>query len=310
MEKIEYEIKSNSPLLEALSKIERKNNGCFSSFSGAFSKWKELILEGVAQGDIKIDKAMFANGFGESYEDDVKVAGKAGANAAIDRYLHNHFGIDGVKAMHDYAKTYEEIWDIIHDSNKFDDFKAYLNNKEKLAKWANSDKRESANNVREAKKNISKLDTDGVQYFGTKNQFNYDKMQLRIDHDAKTYEKGMFTHIAKRETVSTPELHRIISRLDDMGYTEVKHSEHSGEPKASEGYFEAWERPSAEKAFDKSRSEGHDILGKKEDAMDNGNKVVEESESKGDLAKKILDFANKNIPEAELTDEVIDDWDW
>ena len=127
MEKIEYEIKSNSPLLEALSKIERKNNGCFSSFSGAFSKWKELILEGVAQGDIKIDKAMFANGFGESYEDDVKVAGKAGANAAIDRYLHNHFGIDGVKAMHDYAKTYEEIWDIIHDSNKFDDFKAYFN---------------------------------------------------------------------------------------------------------------------------------------------------------------------------------------
>ena len=43
--------------------------------------------------------------------------------------------------------------------------------------------------------------------------------------------------------------------------------------------------------------------------MDNGNKAVEESESKGGLAKKIIDFANKNIPEAELTDEVIDDWD-
>lgn len=193
-------------------------------------KWANVGKDGkVDSGTFRTKKeadaqrrAMFANGLGESYEDDVEVAGKAGANAAIDLYLYNHFGTDGVKAMHDYAKTYKEIWDIIHDSNKFDDFKAYLNNKAKLAKWANSAESESVNNVCEAKKNISKLDASGVQYFGTKNQFNYDKMQLRIDHDAKTYEKGMFTHIAKRETVSTPELHRIISRLDDMGYTEVK----------------------------------------------------------------------------------------
>lgn len=306
MEKIEYEIKSNSPLLEALSKIERKNNGCFSSFSDAFSKWKELILEGVAQGDIKIDKAMFANGFGESYEDDVKFAGKAGINAAIDQYIYDFFGIEGVKAMHDYAKTYKEIWDIIEDSDKFDGFKAYL------------DKRKSAKEVSEAKKNGSKLDTSGIQYFGTKNQFNYDKQQLRIDHDAKTYEKGMFTHIARRETVSTPELRRIIQRLDDMGYKEVKH----GDAKAPEGYFEAWkshskakyfeawERHSAEKALDKSRSEGYDVHGKKEDVMDNGKKAIEESKSKGGLAKKILDFVDKNVPEAKLTDEVIDDWDW
>ena len=294
MEKIEYEIKSNSPLLEALSKIERKNNGCFSSFSGAFSKWKELILEGVAQGDIKIDKAMFANGFGESYEDDVKIAGKAGANASIDRYLYNHFGLSGVKAMHHYAKTYKEIWDIIHDSNKFDDFKAYLKRDKSSDFKAYLDKRDkSAEGVREAKKNGSKLDTSGIQYFGTKNQFNYDKQQLRIDHDAKTYEKGMFTHIARRETVSTPELRRIIQRLDDMGYKEVKH----GDAKAPEGYFEAWkshskakyfeawERHSAEKALDKSRSEGYDVRGKKEDVMDNGNKVVEESKSKSEEAQ-------------------------
>lgn len=161
-------------------------------------------------------KAIFANGLGESYEDDVKAAGKTGANRAIDQYLYNHFGSDGVKAMHDYAKTYKEIWDIIHDSNKFDDFKAYL-----------SAKSESANNVREAKKNISKLDTSGVQYFGTKNQFNYDKKQLRIDHDAKTYETGLFTHIAKRQTVSSPELNRIINRLDDMGYKETKKANES-----------------------------------------------------------------------------------
>ena len=250
-------------------------------------------------------KAMFANGFGESYEDDVKSAGKVGANGAIDRYLYNHFGLGGVKAMHDYAKTYEEIWGIIHDSNKLDDFKAYLDKRAK-----------SAEGVSEAKE--TKLDSEGIQYFGTKNQFNYDKQQLRIDHDAKTYEKGMFTHIARRETVSTPELRRIIKRLDGMGYKEVKH----GDAKAPEGYFEAWkshskakyfeawERHSAEKALDKSRSECHDVHGKKEDAMDNGNKVVKESKSNGGLAKEILDFVNKNIPEAELTDEVIDDWDW
>ena len=174
-----------------------------------------------------------------------------------------------------------------------------------------------SDNKNESASKETKLDSEGIQYFGTKNQFNYDKQQLRIDHDAKTYEKGMFTHIARRETVSTPELRRIIKRLDDMGYKEVKH----GDTKVPEGYFEAWkshskakyfeawERHSAEKALDKSRSECHDIHGKKENVMDNGNKAVEESESKGGLAKKIIDFANKNIPEAELTDEVIDDWD-
>ena len=164
-------------------------------------------------------------------------------------------------------------------------------------------------------KGTKKLDAEGIQYFGTKNQFNYDKQQLRIDHDAKTYEKGMFTHIARRETVSTPELRRIIKRLDDMGYKEVKH----GDAKAPEGYFEAWkrhskakyfeawERHSAEKALDKSRSEGHDIHGKKEDAMNNGNKAVEESIPSGIYG--ILDLAKK-IPEVELTDEVANDWEW
>ena len=277
-------------------------------------KWANVGKDGKADsGTFKTKKeadaqrrAMFANGFGESYEDDVKVAGKAGANAAIDRYLYNHFGLSGVKAMHNYAKTYKEIWDIIHDSNRFGGFKDYLK------------RDKSAEGVSEAKKNVSKLETIGIQYFGTKNQFNYDKQQLRIDHDAKTYEKGMFTHIARRETVSTPELRRIIQRLDDMGYKEVKH----GDAKAPEGYFEAWkshskakyfeawERHSAEKSLDKIHSEGYDIRGKKEDVMDNGKKAIEESKSKGGLAKKILDFVDKNIPEAKLTDEVIDDWDW
>ena len=290
-------------------------------------KWANVGKDGKADsGTFKTKKeadaqrrAMFANHFGESYEDDVKAAGKFGANAAIDRYLYNHFGLSGVKAMHHYAKTYKEIWGIIHDSNKLDDFKAYLKRDKSADFKAYLDKRDkSAEGVREAKKNGSKLDTSGIQYFGTKNQFNYDKQQLRIDHDAKTYEKGMFTHIARRETVSTPELRRIIQRLDDMGYKEVKH----GDAKAPEGYFEAWkshskakyfeawERHSAEKALDKSHSEGYDIHEKKEDVMDNGKKVIEESKSKGGLAKKILDFVNKNVPEAELTDEVIDDWDW
>lgn len=68
----------------------------------------------------------------------------------------------------------------------------------------------------------SKLEKEGIQYFGTKNKYNYDKIQLRIDHDNKTYQLGAFTHISKRETVSTPELKRIIERLKEMGYKEIK----------------------------------------------------------------------------------------
>lgn len=70
--------------------------------------------------------------------------------------------------------------------------------------------------------NKTKLEKEGIQYFGTKNQYNYDKMQLRIDHDNKTYQLGAFTHISKRETVSTPELKRIIERLKELGYKEIK----------------------------------------------------------------------------------------
>lgn len=70
--------------------------------------------------------------------------------------------------------------------------------------------------------NKTELEKEGIQYFGTKNQYNYDKMQLRIDHDNKTYQLGAFTHISKRETVSTPELKRIIERLKELGYKEIK----------------------------------------------------------------------------------------
>lgn len=68
---------------------------------------------------------------------------------------------------------------------------------------------------------MEKLNAAGVQYFGTKNRYNYDKQQLRIDHDAKTYEVGIFTHISKRETVSAPELRRICEILGKMGYKEA-----------------------------------------------------------------------------------------
>lgn len=67
----------------------------------------------------------------------------------------------------------------------------------------------------------SKLEKEGIQYFGTKNQYNYDKIQLRIDHDNKTYQLGAFTHISKRETVSNPELKRIIEILKELGYKEI-----------------------------------------------------------------------------------------
>ena len=235
----------------------------------------------------------------------------AEAKAEAKRFIGRGYRILGVEELKDgKASGWTEFSKANEDTKKLKDGKWANVGKDgkadsgtfKTKKEADAQRRAMfANGYRESKEvdeaKETKLDSEGIQYFGTKNQFNYDKQQLRIDHDAKTYEKGMFTHIARRETVSTPELRRIIKRLDGMGYKEVKR----GDAKAPEGYFEAWkshskakyfeawERHSAEKALDKSRSEGQNMAEGGNKVMEKTQKIEEaEKESQGIYAKSLI----------------------
>lgn len=71
-QKIEYNIINKTPLVEELIKLESRNLS-FNKSSNVFEKWlntfKECLFDGSVQ---RVDKAMFANGFGESLEDDLK----------------------------------------------------------------------------------------------------------------------------------------------------------------------------------------------------------------------------------------------
>lgn len=70
---------------------------------------------------------------------------------------------------------------------------------------------------------LNKLNKDGVQYFGLKNQFNYDIKQVRIDNDNKTFEIGVFKILSGDEkTKNRKEFERVIQGLKDKGYAEVK----------------------------------------------------------------------------------------
>lgn len=235
----------------------------------------------------------------------------AEAKAEAKRDLGRGYRILGVEELKDgKASGWTEFSKANEDTKKLKDGKWANVGKDgkvdsgtfKTKKEADAQRRAIfANGYKESKEvdeaKASKLAAEGIQYFGTKNQFNYDKQQLRIDHDAKTYEKGMFTHISRRETVSTPELRRIVKRLGDMGYKEVKH----GDAKAPEGYFEAWkshskakyfeawERHSAEKALDKSRSEGQNMAEGGNKVMEKTQKIEEaEKESQGIYAKSLI----------------------
>lgn len=61
-----------------------------------------------------------------------------------------------------------------------------------------------------------------MRYYGIKNQFNYDVMQIKIDDAAKTFETGIFTLISKAQTVTHKRLKEIIGDLKLAGYTEIK----------------------------------------------------------------------------------------
>ena len=167
-------------------------------------------------------KAMFANG----YKKRVSEARGAGKGQSLDKYF---------KIVNNYNDPYNQV--------KEEDLDLLLKIKTEIIRYVpksayeDRDKENlldiiehiisvskygSSNetiDIKEAKE--SKLEKDGIQYFGTKNQFNYDKLQLRIDHDNKTYQLGAFTHIVKRQTVSGPELRRIIKRLEDAGYKKI-----------------------------------------------------------------------------------------
>lgn len=70
---------------------------------------------------------------------------------------------------------------------------------------------------------LRELGKDNIQYFTHKNRFNYDVRQIRIDNVNKTYEFGSFSWTNKREsTQNGKEFERLVNKLKEMGYTEIK----------------------------------------------------------------------------------------
>ena len=191
-------------------------------------KWVNKGKEGT-HGEFKTKKeadaqrkAMFANG----YKKRVSEARDVGKGQSLDKYF---------KIVNNYNDPYNQV--------KEEDLDLLLKIKTEIIRYVpksayeERDKENLLNiiehiiseskygsynesiDIKESSE--SRLEKEGIQYFGTKNQFNYDKLQLRIDHDNKTYQLGAFTHIAKRQTISRPELKRIIKRLEDAGYKKI-----------------------------------------------------------------------------------------
>ena len=76
-----------------------------------------------------------------------------------------------------------------------------------------------------AKSFLRTLGRDDIQYFTHKNRFNYDLKQIRIDNKNKTYEYGNFAWTNRLEsTQNGKEFERLVDKLKEMGYTEVKKS--------------------------------------------------------------------------------------
>jgi hypothetical protein len=76
-----------------------------------------------------------------------------------------------------------------------------------------------------AKSFLRTLGRDDIQYFTHKNRFNYDLKQIRIDNKNKTYEYGNFAWTNRQEsTQNGKEFERLVDKLKEMGYTEVKKS--------------------------------------------------------------------------------------
>lgn len=79
--------------------------------------------------------------------------------------------------------------------------------------------------VEGAKSFLRTLGRDDIQYFTHKNRFNYDLKQIRIDNKNKTYEYGNFAWTNRQEsTQNGKEFERLVDKLKEMGYTEIKKS--------------------------------------------------------------------------------------
>ena len=76
-----------------------------------------------------------------------------------------------------------------------------------------------------AKGFLRTLGRDTVQYFTHKNRFNYTIKQIRIDNKNKTYEFGNFKiPYGPESTQNGKEFERLVDKLKEMGYTEIKKS--------------------------------------------------------------------------------------
>ena len=57
-----------------------------------------------------------------------------------------------------------------------------------------------------------------IKYYGFKNKYNYDVLQIRIDFENKTYKTGQFKILSKSDILTRKSFYNKIEKLKEMGF--------------------------------------------------------------------------------------------
>lgn len=57
-----------------------------------------------------------------------------------------------------------------------------------------------------------------IKYYGFKNKYNYDVLQIRIDFENKTYKTGQFKILSKNDILTRKSFYNKIEELEGMGF--------------------------------------------------------------------------------------------
>lgn len=57
-----------------------------------------------------------------------------------------------------------------------------------------------------------------IKYYGFKNKYNYDVLQIRIDFENKTYKTGQFKILSKSDILTKKSFYNKIEELKESGF--------------------------------------------------------------------------------------------
>ena len=57
-----------------------------------------------------------------------------------------------------------------------------------------------------------------IKYYGFKNKYNYDVLQIRIDFENKTYKTGQFKILSKSDILTRKSFYNKIEELKETGF--------------------------------------------------------------------------------------------